>query len=357
VGKKIAIILPYRANFNPATAGGLEIGVFYQNKSSSFLDGITVYGGPQAEPYKNFSYRSVSLGAYRMFGKNGGLSHALKNMWQKEMPDMFEVHNRAAVFMNLVSLLPDISSVLYLHNVPQTIKGLKTPPERARVLAKASAIICCSSWGKSRFCEGLSGDFSKLHVVVNGVPRPWEEKPKKEKIILFPNRLIKDKGTELFAEALANVLPGYPEWHCLFVGAGDRDVLSNLERILKPLGGRAEVHGLKPYDEVLELFGRSSIIGVPVFCDEAFGRTAAEALAAGSALIATNRGGLDDILQRAGLCVEPTVVSMTDALEYLLADEDQLLKEQEKSWNNFDYSVQQTASQLEDVRERLFLNT
>ncbi|MEP3477562.1 MAG: glycosyltransferase family 4 protein [Hyphomicrobiales bacterium] len=354
MGKKIAIILPYRANFNPVTAGGLEIGVFYQNKSSSFLDGITVYGGPQDAPYSDVPYQSVPLGAYRMFGKNGGLSRALKNIWNKDIPDMFEVHNRATVFMNLVSLVPDIPSVLYLHNVPQTIKGLKTASERARVLEKASAIVCCSSWVKQRFCEGLSGDFSKLHVVVNGVPRPWETPPKKEKIILFPNRLIKDKGTEFFAEALAHVLPRYSEWRCMFVGAGDEDVLSNLDRILKPLGTRAEVHGLMPYDEILDLFARSSIIGVPVFCDEAFGRTAAEALAAGAALIATNKGGLDDILQRAGICVEPTVESMADALEFLVGEREELIKEQEKSWTNFDYSVEQSASQLEAVRERLF---
>lgn len=355
VRKKIAIILPYRANFNPETAGGLEIGVYYQNKASSFLDGITVYGGPQTAPYKEVPYHSVALGAYRLFGKNGGLSRALKRLWQSDMPDMFEVHNRATVFMNLVSLLPEVPSVLYLHNVPQTIKGLKTPSERARVLEKASAIICCSSWVKTRFCEGLSGDFSKLHVVVNGVPRPWEKKPKKEKMVLFPNRLITDKGTELFAEALSTVLPRYSDWKCLFVGAGDEDVLERLDQILKPLGGRAEVHGLKPYDEILDLFASSSIIGVPVFCDEAFGRTAAEALAAGAALIATNKGGLDDILQRAGLRVDYTVESMTEALEKLIGNDELLLQEQEKSWTNFDYSVEQSADQLEAVREKLFL--
>lgn len=354
MGKKIAIILPYRASFNPVTAGGLEIGVYYQNKCSPFLDDITVYGGPESEPYEEVRYQSVQLGAYRLLGKNGGLSFALKKLWEDEKPDMFEVHNRATVFMDLVKLFPETPAVLYLHNVPQTIKGLKTAAERQRVLNHASAIVCCSSWVKKRFCEGLSADCSDLHVVVNGVPRPWEKQPVKEKLVLFPNRLISEKGTEVFAEALAAVLPNYPEWRCLFVGAGDACVLKKIDKILKPLGERAEVMGLVPYDKVLDLFERASIIGVPVLCDEAFGRTAAEALAAGAALIATNNGGLDDILQRAGVKVEPTVESISEALNHLIGNEEVLLAEHSKSWNNFDYSVEQSALQLNQVRAELF---
>lgn len=354
MNKKIAIILPFRANFNPHSAGGLEIGVYYQNRVSPYLNGITVYGGPQAEPYNEVSYKPVKLGVYQVFGKNGGLSLALKNLWKASSPDMIEVHNRATVFMRLVSLFPHIPSVLYLHNVPQTIKGLMTAADREKVLNKAHAIICCSSWVKARFCEGVEGDFSKLHVVVNGVPRPWQEKPTKEKIVLFPNRLIKDKGTEIFASALARVLPRYPDWTCKFVGAGDKDVLNSLDRILEPVSSQSQVHGLMPYDQILDLFARSSIIGVPVLCDEAFGRTAAEALAAGSALVSTSNGGLDDILQRAGIRVEPTVHSIEAALDRLIGDEKALVAEQNRSWNNFDYSVEQSAKQLHEVREGLF---
>ena len=190
--------------------------------------------------------------------------------------------------------------------------------------------------------------------MVNGVPRPWSEKPAKEKIVLFPNRLIKDKGTEIFASALARILPRYPDWSCQFVGAGDQDVLDNLDRILEPVSSQSRVQGLMPYDQILDLFARSSIIGVPVLCDEAFGRTAAEALASGSALVSTSNGGLDDILQRAGVRVEPTVHSIEAALERLIRDEAALLDEQNRSWNNFDYSVEQSAKQLHDVREELF---
>lgn len=352
--KKIAIILPYRVHFSPENAGGLEIGVYYQNKMSDFIDGVTVYGGPIEEPYKDVSYKGLPVGLYKIWGTNRGFARAVRAEWRDDPPDLIEVHNRANVFMDFARFYPEVPLTLYLHNEPQSMKGLKTAAQRQAVLDRASRIICCSSWVKDRYCEGLERGLERVCVVVNGVPRPWDQPPDKDKLILFPNRLIKEKGVELFANALAQVLPDHPEWRCIFVGLGREDVLVTLREILQHVSERVQILGLMPYDEVLDLFAKASIIGVPVTCQEAFGRTAAEALSAGSALVSTSNGGLDDILKRAGVRVEPSVESISAALTQLLEDPAYLNAQQKQAWDGFDFTVQQSADQLHEVRCEIF---
>ena len=53
--------------------------------------------------------------------------------------DLVEVHNRGRLFRRLAKRLgPQIRLCLYLHNDPQTMEGLRTPIERARLLQRAS---------------------------------------------------------------------------------------------------------------------------------------------------------------------------------------------------------------------------
>jgi len=354
VAKKIAIVLPYRAHFGPAYAGAIEIGVFYQNQYSLYRDQVTVYGGAIDQPYKEIDYEAVPLGLNFLRGKNGGFARALKTHWGENVPDLIEVHNRVNVFLDLVKLFPDVPVTLHFHNDPLSIKGVKTAQQRRAVLDLAAHINCCSSWARMRFCDQLSGSFERISDVVNGVPRPWTSFPQKEKLILFPNRLIKEKGTVPFAKALVKTLPKHKEWRCVFVGRGDKEVIEELHDVLAPLKGQAEIVGPLPYEDVLQLFGKAGIVAVPVLWEEPFGRTAAEALAAGAALIATEHGGLKDILQRAGVVVSPDVDSMAGALSRLLGDRDYLKTQQEMSWNNFDFTDQRSADLLDEVRRSIF---
>ncbi len=354
VVKKIAIVLPYRAHFGPKNAGAIEIGVCYQNQYSHYRDSVTVYGGPIDQPYKEIGYEVVLLGLNVLFGKNGGFARALKSHWGANIPDLIEVHNRVNVFLDLVKLFPDVPVTLHFHNDPLSIKGVKTPKQRRRVLDLAAHVNCCSSWARERFCSQLSGSFEGISDVVNGVPRPWSSFPQKEKLILFPNRLIKEKGTVPFAKALVKVMPKHRDWQCKFVGRGDEDVIKELEDVIAPIQDQVEVVGPLPYEDVLHLFEKASIVAVPVLWEEPFGRTAAEALAAGAALIATEHGGLKDILQRAGVPISPDVDSMAGALSDLLGDPDYLKEEQEKSWDNFDFTDQASADLLDDVRRSIF---
>lgn len=352
---EIAIVLPFRADFSSQRAGAIELCVEETSRQSEFEPVIRVYGQPLVDPYEHISYHGVQLGygLSRLKGRTVSMAQALVRLWKKTPPALVEVHNRANLFLMLKAALPDVPMTLHFHNDPQTIKCARLEGERAELLEKAERIICCSSWVAERFCDGLTDKEGKVCVVENGVPRPWGVRPVKEKLILFPNRLIEAKGSGIFARAVAKVLPEFPDWRCVFVGRGDEAVRADVIQATEGVRGQVDVLGPQPFALVLTLLERAGIVAVPVVWDEPFGRTAAEALAAGAALLATPHGGLADILKRAGVCVEANEASMAAGLRALLGDEDLLTQEQRRSWENFDFTIEASQRRLDDVRRQV----
>ncbi len=348
--KRIAIILPYRADFSPLRAGAIELCVEETSTVSKYAQDIVVYGQEIDDPFASVEYCGVKLGLDRVRGRTIGMARRLIKLWRSNLPELIEVHNRANLFLALKRALPSARVTLHFHNDPQTIRGAKTVAEREVLTELADAIVCVSSFVKERFVEGVSSETDHVHVVENGVPRFSDVMPSKDKLILFANRLIEAKGTVPFARAVASLLPSYPEWRVLFVGRGDDEVRREVKAILDPLGERAEVLPAVPYQEILTLNARAAIIAVPVLWDEPFGRTAAEALAAGAALLATPNGGLRDILKRAGVEVAPNEADMVRGLERLLSDPDFLTDQQKRSFERFDFTVEASSAKLDAVR-------
>ena len=80
------------------------------------------------------------------------------------------------MFAHLAARAPDLPLTLRLSNDPRTMRGARTAPERARMLARAQAIFCVSDFIRQRFLEGLErhgqeSDRQKLQVTFNGIPR------------------------------------------------------------------------------------------------------------------------------------------------------------------------------------------
>ena len=62
------------------------------------------------------------------------------------------------------------------------------------------------------------------------------------------------------------------------------------------VGRRVKYVGSKGLNEVLELYARAAVVCVPTLSEEPFGYAAAEAMAAGRAVVATPRGALPELL-------------------------------------------------------------
>ena len=138
-------------------------------------------------------------------------------------------------------------------------------------------------------------------------------------------RVRHQKGTDLFVEAMCRLLPRYPDFSAVIVGAIDD---ASFERALKDriaqsgLQGRIRILGELPIDDVPAWYRRVLIYAF-TSRNEGFGLTIIEAMASGDALVATRAGAAEVVVrdQDNGLLV-PTdnADALTQALETLMRD-------------------------------------
>lgn len=131
-----------------------------------------------------------------------------------------------------------------------------------------------------------------LHVVP---PPNWDP----EDFVLFAGRLEPEKGVREAVEAVCSI----PNARLVVVGTGS--LADELRR--RPLPERVEIMGERPHAEIIELMSRARATMVNSHWEEPFGRVAMESLACGTPVIASNRGGLTDIVEHmvSGIVVAP----------------------------------------------------
>ena len=149
---------------------------------------------------------------------------------------------------------------------------------------------------------------SPVEVVWNGVPvRAARGELAERPTIAFAGRLLREKGADVLMDAFAKVVARPPEAMLLVAGDGpEREALSSqAER----LGLRANVTllGHVSREELERRFSPAWVQAVPSRWEEPFGLVAAEALMRGTAVIASNSGGLAEFVQpgETGLLVPP----------------------------------------------------
>ena len=113
-------------------------------------------------------------------------------------------------------------------------------------------------------------------------------------------RVRRQKGTDLFVEAMCRLLPKYPDFTAVVVGYVSVDNLSFVEKLKQRvaaagLSERIRFLGELPIEEVPRWYERVSIY---VFASrvEGFGLTMLEAMAAGAAVVATRAGAAETVI-------------------------------------------------------------
>ena len=143
-------------------------------------------------------------------------------------------------------------------------------------------------------------------------------------------RLREQKGTDVFVEAMCQLLPRYPEFTAVIIGG----VTPDQQIFVRRLRARVEAAGLT---ERVRFFGELPIAEVPLWYqritiyaftsrDEGFGLTMLEAMAAGNALVAARSGAARQVVidGRTGILIPPgNVQALVAALEPLMRDPSQ----------------------------------
>ncbi|HKM87715.1 MAG TPA: glycosyltransferase family 4 protein [Xanthobacteraceae bacterium] len=140
-------------------------------------------------------------------------------------------------------------------------------------------------------------------------------------------RIRPQKGTDLFVTAMCRLLPRYPDYTAVVIGAttaSHRAFAARLraEAAAAGLADRILFLGALPTPEVQRWFARLSIYAF-TSRNEGFGLTLLEAMAAGAALVAARAGAAEVVVadRRTGLLVPPgDIDALAAALETLMRD-------------------------------------
>jgi len=163
---------------------------------------------------------------------------------------------------------------------------------------------------------------SQIEVIPNGVDtqrfisQPLE---KRENVILFVGSLIERKGVRYLLQAFANIVQNLPEMQLLLMGEGQQR--AECEAFAQSLGITQHVTfaGAQSQEQVAEGMRKAKVFVLPSI-EEGLGVVLLEALASGTPIVASNVGGITDVVDnKIGILVLPGDINqLTEAILTIL---------------------------------------
>ena len=343
MNKKIAILLPYKEDYNKSNAGSASLWVkdFFENSKLKKL--TTIYGinTKKKSLSRNFINLNNKLPLFT-FKKNIYYAKLFLKKIHKQTK-IIEIHNRPEIFHFIKKHNSKYKLILVFHNNPLLIRGSKEIKERQYILNKCSNIIFVSKWVKKKFFEGLNNKKSKKCSVIYPAIKRLNKFPKKQNIITFVGKLNKSKGYDLAGEAVVNILNKYKNWKAVFAGNEEREKYNFSHKNLK-------IYKWLSHDKILKLLKKSSICLVPSVWDEPFGRISMEASNYANAVILSDKGGLLETSKHYIKIKNLDANSIYKSIDYLITDINKLKKIQKKAFYNSEIFIEKSAKIFDKIK-------
>ena len=164
----------------------------------------------------------------------------------------------------------------------------------------------------------------KMNCIPNFVNRrefhPPQNAEKRRKLrIVYPRRLYAARGFNLVLEVFPELFRKYEDIELELIGQIDDSARKQLKDFLGKFRGRVK-HRCCPPEEMPEVYRRADIVLVPTCYSEGTSLSCLEAMASGCAVIATNVGGLPELIINRfnGLLIAPEAEALAEALTQLI---------------------------------------
>ena len=343
MNKRIAILLPYKEDYNKSNAGSASLWVkdFFENSKLKKI--TTIYGINTKK--KSLSKNFINLNnKFPLFTFKKNIYYAklfLKRIHKHTK--IIEIHNRPEIFHFINQHKPNYKLILVFHNNPLLIRGSQKVKERKDILNKCSNIIFVSKWVKKKFFEGLSYKTSQKCIVIYPAIKRLKRFPIKQNIITFIGKLNKSKGYDLAGEAVVSILNQYKNWKAVFAGSEEREKYNFSHKNLK-------IYKWLSHDKILNLLKKSSICLVPSVWDEPFGRISMEASNYGNAVILSNKGGLLETSKNYIKLVNLDANNLYKKISNLVIDIKKLKKIQKKAFFNSQIFIEKSAKVFDEIK-------
>jgi len=206
------------------------------------------------------------------------------------------------IFLNMAIkqfLLPQANHTIAISKAVRTLLLTRQPIEMLKYFSRLSS--------------------QKISVIPNIMPIPTKmlsqhelhsmrhnfKLDEKDMLVLYAGQLTYGKGVLILIKAFKQLLQKNPSLKLLILGKGP--LAGYLEKIKDRFGDQLQYYGFLPYGKVLKIFQMADIVVVPSIWPEALGRVNLEAMALGKPVIATNVGGIPEIITHGkdGILVDP----------------------------------------------------
>ena len=170
------------------------------------------------------------------------------------------------------------------------------------------------------------------------------------------SRLEKIKGMDLVVPAFAKVLKEHPNTHLIVVGDGSLRATMEQQATELNCAGNITWVGRQPQEDLAKWYSQMDIVLMPSR-SEGFGLTAIEAMSNGCVMVASNVGGLPEVV-RDGICGllhnSEDIKDMADKISMLINEKETYNRLQTQSLTEVEkYSFKQYAKLINTLYERL----
>jgi len=151
--------------------------------------------------------------------------------------------------------------------------------------------------------------------------KEFSERDQSRVVIVFPRRLVKQRGFWLVHDILPAVLDKYSYVEFHFVGKAAPQEQIAINDMVSKYPGLVRWYFLPP-EEMHSVYEKADITLIPTIQSEGTSLSCLEAMAAGNAVIASNVGGLPDLIIDGynGILIEPNDQELLTAITRLIDD-------------------------------------
>lgn len=229
------------------------------------------------------------------------------------------------------------------------------------MLLIADKIVCPSKWTAEQVLKTYPISFDEPVVIPSGIDVKEINVTNKRNEILFCGRLSKRKGCEVFVMAinhLSKVLAdsGYT---ARVIGNGPEEEAIHALIQEKQLNHLIRMDGYLSHDKVLNAMAHAQILVIPSR-DEPFGLVALEGFSQGMCVIASNSGGLTEIVEdgKTGILFNSEdFLDLAEKLEYIITHPDVRLRLVENAQHTLSYySWQRVYREYIDLNKMMINN-
>tara|TARA_B100001964_G_C14227488_1_gene598361 strand:- start:517 stop:1659 length:1143 start_codon:yes stop_codon:yes gene_type:complete len=197
------------------------------------------------------------------------------------------------------------------------------------IFLKKNKIIITQNIDDSNFIKNFYNTKNFIHIVKgSGINTNYfkSENVKKDKVVLFPGRLLIHKGIIDFIEASKILKLKFPEWKFVVIGGEYSDNPSSIrQNLISDLKSNNSIEFISYSESILEWYNKSMIVCLPSY-REGMPKSILEASSCKCAIVTTNVPGCKEAIinNQTGLLVEKNDIDgIVDSVAYLIKNNEE----------------------------------